>query len=103
MKHFRSLSIAIPLGIFLLAPMSQAATIYSLNVTSSCCGAGPYGTVTLTQNGSNEIDGSVSLFNPYLFVDGGQAGAFAFNVDIANANLSITVSAASVAAGFSST
>jgi hypothetical protein len=38
-----------------------------------------------------------------LFVDGGQAGAFAFDLDIANANLSITVSPASLTAGFSST
>jgi hypothetical protein len=81
----------------LAAPVSQASV---LNITTGCCGAGPYGSVTLTQNGTQEIDASVVLLNPYLFISGGQAGAFAFNVDLAHANLAITVSPASVAAGF---
>jgi hypothetical protein len=103
MKQFGSLLATLSLGL-VLAATTQASS-FSLNVASSCCGAGPFGSVTLTQNGTNEVDVSVSLLNtaPYLFIDGGQAGAFAFNVDIANANLSITVSAASVAAGFAST
>jgi len=102
MKSISSLLAAIPVALLLLTPSSQAATIYSLNTTAGCCGAGPYGSVTLTQNGSNEVDVSVSLLNPFLFISGGQAGAFAFNLDIANANVVITVSPASVAAGFSS-
>ena len=94
--------LALPCALFLLAPTSQAATIYSLNTTAGCCGPGPYGSVTLTQNGVNEVDVTVSLLNPFLFVSGGQAGAFGFNLTIANADVTITVDPASVAAGFSS-
>ena len=94
--------LALPCALFLLAPTSQAATIYSLNTTAGCCGPGPYGSVTLTENGPNEVDVSVSLLNPFLFISGGQAGAFGFNLTIADANVTITVAPASVAAGFSS-
>jgi len=101
MKSIKFL-LALPCALFLLAQTSQAATIYSLNTTAGCCGAGPYGSVTLTQNGANEVDVAVSLLNPFLFISGGQAGAFGFNLTLANANVTITVDPASVAAGFSS-
>ncbi len=29
---------------------------FPLNLSNGCCGSGPYGTVMLTQNGSNEVD-----------------------------------------------
>src|SRR5258706_5711492 len=102
MRPMRSLLAALPCAFLLLAPTSHASTIYSLDTTTGCCGPGPYGSVSLTQIGSNEVQVDVSLLNPFLFVSGGQAGAYAFNLDLANANLSITVSPASVAAGFSS-
>jgi len=85
------------------APSLTASSItYNLDVSNSCCGAGPYGTVTLTQNGTNEVDFLVTLNDPNQFVFSGQDGAFAFNLNVAAANIVITLTPASIAAGFSS-
>jgi hypothetical protein len=86
-----------------VSPSAQGSSItYSLDITSTCCGPGPYGSVTLTTNGTNEVDFLVQLNDPNVFVFGGQDGVFGFNLNVPAANVTITVSAASIAAGFSS-
>ena len=75
--------------------------MFSIDTSNGCCGAGPWGMVSLTANGPGEVDVTVSLLNSNQFVWGGQAGAFAFNLDLPASDISISVSAASVAAGFS--
>jgi len=85
---------------FIAAPAVHATPIV-LDISNGCCGPGPYGTVTLTQNGPNEVDFSVLLNDPNQFVWTGQAGAFAFNVDVPG--VLITVSPDSISAGFSGT
>src|SRR5258708_27425922 len=84
------------------APSARASsTTYVLNV-SGCCGSGPFGNITLTQTTLSEVTVQVALNNPYVFVDTGQAGAFAFNVaNVPFANLAFALSAASINAGFS--
>ena len=86
-----------------IAHATPTTAQFSLDVNSSCCGPAPYGTVSLTQNGTHEVDFSVSLFDPNMFVFTGQAGAFTFDLNIAPSNLLITLSADSISAGFSST
>ena len=86
------------------APSASASSItYNLDISNGCCGAGPYGTVQLTENGANEVDFVVTLFNPNMFVFGGQDGAFGFNLNVASADVIITLTPASIAAGFSGT
>ena len=85
----------------ILLPAARA-TSFSLDVSSGCCGAGPYGSVQLTQNGANEVDVFVNLNPGFDFIWGGQAGAFAFDLSVTGTPL-ITVSAGSLADGFSST
>jgi hypothetical protein len=81
-------------------PITQS---YDLSTNNGCCGVGPYGTVTLTQNGANEVDFTVSLNDPNQFIWGGQDGVFAFNLNVSPGSLNISVSDASVLAGFSAT
>jgi hypothetical protein len=80
---------------------ARATTLYSLN-SSACCGSGPFGEVTLTQTTSSQVSVLVTLDNPYLYVDTGQAGAFTFNLaNVPFANLAFSINAASMKAGFS--
>ncbi len=104
---FRALSGLITAGaiaaVISFAPAAQAASItYSLNVSNGCCGAAPYGSVKLTENGANEVDFEVTLNNPNQFIWGGQAGAFAFNLNLPASSVAITLSQASINAGFDS-
>jgi len=64
---------------------------------SNCCGTGPFGTVTVTQNGANELDFSVSLNSAYQFIgnqatSGGHDASFAFATDTVVAINAITSS-----------
>jgi len=99
----RPASHALFLSALLCATGAHATTLHSyvLDISSGCCGSGPYGTVTLTENGANEVDFSVTLNDPFVFVSSGFPGVFAFNVNVASADLTITLDAASIAAGFS--
>jgi hypothetical protein len=72
----------------LLAPGRAEADSISYKLTadhcSSPCGPSPYvfGTVTLTENGPNDIQVSVTLTNGNYFVSTGAAdGSFEFNLD----------------------
>ena len=98
MFRFASLSVAL-----LCAGVAHATTVqsYSLDISSGCCGSGPYGTVTLTQVNPNEVDFSISLNDPFVFVSSGFPGVFGFNLNVAPGDLTITVDAPSIAAGFS--
>ncbi len=101
MKRLACLLPALAAAVF-FAPATKAATIFNLNTSNGCCGSGPYGTVQLTQNGPNEVDFLVSLLSGFQFVWTGQAGAFGFNL-AALGTPTVTVSPASIAAGFSGT
>ncbi len=82
---------------------AHATPVYTLN-SSACCGSGPFGDVTLIQSTLSQVSVLVTLDNPYLYVDTGQAGAFAFNIaNVPFANLAFSVSAASITSGFSGT
>jgi hypothetical protein len=72
----------------------HASTVnYSLNTVISCCGAGPFGTVTVTDTGAGpfgtvtvtDISGGIQidaqLNQGYLFVHGGQDASFGFTLN----------------------
>lgn len=67
----------------LAANPASALTVFSLNQTqTSGLGSGPFGTVTLAQDGLNAVDVTVSLAAGYKFVEtGGPHDAFTFNLD----------------------
>lgn len=58
-------------------PAIAGTITYTLDATEAALGAGPYGTVTLTQNGSN-VDFVVDLAAGLKFVTTGNAGSHAF-------------------------
>ena len=94
--------------VMVCVPGAYADLIIPLNIgdtaISTCCGTGPFGTVDFHQASSSSVSATVTLNSPYLFVDTGQAGAFAFNIaNILFSNLMFVVSPTSVAAGFSGT
>jgi len=79
-------------ALFAMAAPAQAITVYSLNVTSvPAMGLGPFGTVTLTQNGANEVDIEVALAAGFGFVNtGGPHTSFAFNLDVSGISVNVT-------------
>jgi len=79
-------------ALFALAAPAQAITVYSLNVTSApAMGLGPFGTVSLTQNGANEVDIEVALAAGFGFVNtGGPHTSFAFNLDVSGISINVT-------------
>jgi hypothetical protein len=97
-KNSKYLLLAALATIFLL-PAAHASITFNLDESNGCCGSGPWGTVTLTQNGSHEVDITVNLTGPNQFVWTGQAGAFTFDLDIPG--VLIDVSQSSINAGFS--
>lgn len=67
-------------AVMLAGTASQAAVTYSLNQTAeSAFGAGPYGTVTLTQS-FNDVLVNVTLRSDMNFVDTGTHSIFTFNL-----------------------
>nr|WP_316642394.1 PEP-CTERM sorting domain-containing protein [uncultured Roseateles sp.] len=66
----------------LAANPASALTVFSLNQTqTSGLGSGPFGTVTLAQDGLNAVDVTVSLLAGYKFVEtGGPHDAFTFSL-----------------------
>ena len=63
----------------LSAPLSAHADV--LDVTFTAGLVGPFGTVTLTQNGATEVDVSVLLNSPFEFVEtGGPHDALTFSI-----------------------
>ena len=77
----RLLAAAAGLALATSALPASAVTVYTLDTSdpAATLGAGPYGTVTLTQNGSN-VDFKVTLADGYNFVTtGGPHDLFAFN------------------------
>ena len=91
---------ALGLSLFVLGAPNSYADTYILDTNNGCCVAGPYGTVNLTQNGSDEVDVTVTLNSPFKFVQSGFPGAFGFNLSgISAANVGITVSTAGFGVG----
>jgi hypothetical protein len=76
MKNLLAIGIVFAPAIFATPTTAE----FVLNLSNGCCGAGPYGTVVLTQNGNNEVDFKVDLSPFNNFVQTGQAGIFAFNL-----------------------
>ena len=65
------------------ADMIGATKTFTLSNGGSCCGTGPFGTITLTQTGTNAITVSETLASGVNFA--ASAGdALEFNVDIPN-------------------
>jgi hypothetical protein len=71
---------------------AYASSVSDLDIISaSNIGSGTLGTVTLTQNGADEVDVAVALGADTAFVDtGGPHNAFAFNLSITGATVAVT-------------
>jgi hypothetical protein len=78
---------------FGMAAPASASTVYDLDVISaSNIGTGNQGTVTLTQNGANEVDVVVSLVPGVLLVNsGGPHTPFVFDLASAVSSAIVTV------------
>ncbi len=99
-RRFQMFALA-GLGLVALAAPADAASfvtsILDLSDPTANIGSGPYGTVTLTQNGADEVDVNVKLEPNVQFVaTGGNHHAFTFNLDVALSSVTVTV----VTAGF---
>ena len=74
---------------------ATAATVFQLDICSKadiCTNGVSQGSVTLTQNGSNEVDVSVELATGVLLVNtGGPHTPFVFNLAPAVANATVTI------------
>jgi hypothetical protein len=98
-QYIVSVTIAILL-VALTAPARASTVSYLDIISSSSIGSGTLGTVTLTQNGADEVDLQVSLAANTKFVStGGPHNAFAFNLDLLTP---YTVTVNSPSTGFSS-
>jgi PEP-CTERM motif len=93
--------VALFLALLVCAPDARASSIFNLDINNGCCGNGPYGTVQLFQNGPNEVDLQVNLDPGFYFDQFGQTGAFGFDLTVGGTP-HVTVSQASINAGFSS-
>jgi hypothetical protein len=82
MKFSRTLlAAAAALALAAAALPASAVTVYTLDTSDPAAnlGSGPYGTVSLTQNGAN-VDFNITLASGYNFVStGGPHDVFAFN------------------------
>lgn len=76
---------------------AAAVTVFTLDTTATPgLGSGPFGTVTLTQDGATAVDVSVVLTSGYRFLEtGGPHDPFTFNMGVSGYNVSnIVVTAA---------
>jgi hypothetical protein len=81
MKLSRTLLSAAAAAALSAASFSASAVDFTLNQTFTAGLVGPFGTVTLTQDGANEVDVMVMLNSPFQFVEtGGPHDAFTFNI-----------------------
>lgn len=99
MKHFKLISRAIALAACCYGPAALAVptgTSYVFTLTTSQSSAGlpntSYATVTLTQSSSATVDVDVMLADGFLFANTSVGPAFAFNLDDAAANATISLS-----------
>jgi hypothetical protein len=95
MKKAIALRAALVLSALLIMTGPAFAASFTLN-QSGCCGVGPFGTVTLSQFGSNNVDVLVTLNAGIGFVDTGNAAPgnhpdFAFTLAGAPTAVSITI------------
>jgi hypothetical protein len=88
-------ALAVGVGLALMSPSPTRAAVYDLNICSgaSICTTGTsQGLVTLTQNGPNEVDVSVTLTPGVLIINtGGPHTPFVFNLDAHAAAAVVTV------------
>jgi hypothetical protein len=64
-----------------VSSFSASADVFTLDKTFTQGLVAPFGTVTLTQDGANEVDVLVSLNSGFEFVKTGNHDAFTFNID----------------------
>jgi hypothetical protein len=64
-----------------VSSFSASADVFTLDKTFTQGLVAPFGTVTLTQDGANEVDVLVSLNSGFEFVKTGSHDAFTFNID----------------------
>jgi hypothetical protein len=88
----RAVSLVGSIALLALSVPASANEISYLNVISSgTIGSGTLGTVTLTQNGADEVDVAVNLAANTDFVNtGGPHNAFVFNVNVGGYTVAIT-------------
>jgi hypothetical protein len=86
-----ALSAAAIAGLICIGTPASASTVFDLNIiSSSTIGSGTLGTVTLTQNGAKQVDVAVALINAAFVDTGGPHNAFAFNLDLSSALVTVT-------------
>jgi hypothetical protein len=72
-----------------LLGVAHASEVSYLDVMTPGFGSGILGTVTLTQDGSDEVDVAVVLANDVSFVNTGKHNSFTFNLDLPQGSYSI--------------
>lgn len=95
MRRILCSAVAVLAGALAGAVPASATVMYSLNVdlsTGSVMGPGPYGTVTLTQMGTNIVAVDVTLNSDIWFVNTGAGAAFVFDLGGATGIQTIAVS-----------
>jgi len=75
------------IGLMASAAVAHADITLNVDGCSSGCGAGPYGSVSLTQSGSN-VNVVVTLDPGYVFIKSGAGDALEFNASGAITNIS---------------
>ena len=80
------------IGAALAVPAPASASLLFTLTEDACsggCGAPPYGTILLSQDGADTVDVLVTLFSPYMFVKTGAGDSLAFSL-FSEGTISIT-------------
>ena len=84
-------------GIIGFSALARADMIYTLNLGGSCCGTGPFGTITLHTVDADTVMVTETLAAGDVFAVSGAGKSLAFNIDEA-----FTIVAGSLTTGFTS-
>jgi hypothetical protein len=97
MRNYFTATFAILATVTVTVAPAWASMVYDLNVISAAnIGTGVQGTVTLTQNGADEVDVAVKLSQGVLLVNtGGPHSPFVFNLAPSVAGATVTVTSPS--------
>jgi hypothetical protein len=80
-SNIKALALATTALALSVSSFSASADVFTLDQTFTQGLVAPFGTVTLTQDGANEVDVAVTLASGFEFVKTGSHDAFTFNID----------------------
>src|SRR4030095_14644170 len=86
------------IGAALAIPAPASASLLFTLTQDACnggCGAPPYGTILISQDGAASVDVIVTLFSPYMFVKTGAGDSLTFSLATEG-----TISISDLTAGF---